>query len=150
MANPSGGQSRLFLIVVVGLVGLLMVGLIAIAGLVVYTRFLTPTASPTVVAGVTPSPVPSVAPTATTAATVVATPTSGLEAPTATRVLQTGSPGPEGATPSPQGAAPTATAQGDGEMAPTGFGPLEAFAGGLALLLVIVLVRRLRLSSSTR
>jgi hypothetical protein len=150
MAVSSGGQSRLFLIVVVGLVGLLMVGLVAIAGLVVYTRFLAPTASPTVVAQVTQTPVPSVAPTSTTPATVVATPTPEQEAPTATRVLQAGSPSPEGATPSPQGPTPTVTAEGDGEMAPTGFGPVEAFVAGVALLVVILLVRRLRLSSSAR
>lgn len=148
MANPSGGQSRLFMIVVVGLVGLLMVGLVAIAGLVVYTRFLAPAASPTVVAEVTASPVSTVAPTATSPSTAVATSTAEQEAPTATRVLHDGSPAPEGETPVP-GATPTATPEGGGELAPTGFGPLEALVGGIALLLIILLVRGLRMSART-
>lgn len=148
MAVPSGGQNRLFLAVVLGLVGLLMIGLVAIAGLVVYTRFLAPTPSPTVVAGVTMTPEVTVAPTATSPAAVEATPTSEAEGATPTRVIQEGSPGPEGATPSPGGTTATATPEGGGEMAPTGFGPLEAMLGGVALVAVILVLRRLRLSSS--
>jgi len=142
MANPSGGQSRLFLFVVLGLVGLLMVGLVAIAGLVVYTRFLAPTPSPTTVALVTPSPRATVA--ATVPATVAPTSTPVAGAPTPTRVIQEGTPAPEGATPTV-----TATPQGGGEMAPTGFGPLGAVVGGVVLVLIILAVRRLRLSAST-
>ena len=144
MANPSGGQSRLFLIVVLGLVGLLMVGLLSIAGLVVYTRFLAPTPSPTVVAQVTPSPEPTAAPTSTSPA--VATATSPGAAASPTRVIQEGSQGPEGATAT---ATRTPTAEGGDEMAPTGFGPMEAFVGGAALVVIILVVRRLRLSSGT-
>ena len=158
MANPSAGQSRLFLIVVVGLVGLLMIGLIAIAGLVVYTRFLAPSPTPPVVAGATATAVPTRPSAAPTPPTIVASPTtSAEEVPTATRVLQTGSPTPEGATPPPEGVTPspggptpTATVAGGDEIPPTGFGPLEAFVGGIGLLLIIVLVRRLRLSSNTQ
>lgn len=146
MTNPSGGQSRLFMIVVIGLVGLLMIGLVAIAGLVVYTRFLAPTPSPSVVAGATSTPAATVAATATRPSTPAATSTVAGEGPTATRVIQEGSPTavqtPEGGT-----ATPTVAPEGGGEMAPTGFGPLEALVGGVALLLVILLVRRLRLSS---
>jgi len=146
MANPSagGGQNRLFLVVVLGLVGLLMVGLVAIAGLVVYTRFVAPGASPTTVALVTPSP----RATATVATTVVParTPTTSAGAATPTRVVQEGTPAPEGATPTVKA---TATPQGGGELAPTGFGPLGAVAGGVALVLVILAVRRLRLRPST-
>lgn len=144
MASTSGGQSRLFLIAVVGLVGLLMIGLVSIAGLVVYTRFLAPTPSATVVAEATTTP----APTATTQATAVASPTPPEEEPTPTRVIQEGSPTPGGPTPSPPRA--TATPQGGDQMAPTGFGPLEAFLGGVALLIVIVFVRRMRLRSGAR
>ncbi|HJX38550.1 MAG TPA: hypothetical protein VJ714_08115 [Anaerolineae bacterium] len=154
MANRSGGQSRqsrLFLIVVVGLVGLLMLGLLSIAGLVVYSRFLAPTGSPTVVAEVTSTPVA----TATSRSTAVASPTPGGEGPTATRVVQEGTPSPEGPTPSPGGptaspGGPTATPQGGGEMAPTGFGPLEALLGGIVLLIVIVFIRRVRLSGGVQ
>ena len=144
MTESSGGQNRLFLIVVVGLVGLLMIGMVAIAGLVVYTRFLAPASTPTVVAGVTPSAAPTVAPTATRPPAEVATPTPEGGAPTPTLVIQEGTPPPEGPTPTA-----TATPEGGGEMAPTGFGPLEAFVGGLALVLIILLVRRVRLSSGT-
>lgn len=146
MTNPSGGQSRLFIIVVIGLVGLLMVGLLAIAGLVVYTRFLTPP-PPTVVAEATSTPRATVAPTATSASTAVATSTPPQEGATATKVVQEGSPTAVVATATPGGPTPTVTAEGGGEMAPTGFGPLEALVGGVGLLLVILLVRRLRLSS---
>lgn len=141
MASASGGQSRLFLMAVVGLVGLLMIGLVSIAGLVVYTRFLAPTASPTVVAEATASP----APTAPTEATAVASPTPAQEGPTPTRVIQGGSPTPGG--PTPTSARATPTPSGGGQMAPTGFGPLEAFLGGVALLIVILFVRRARLGS---
>jgi hypothetical protein len=141
MASSGGGQSRLFLVVVLGLVGLLMVGLVAIAGLVVYTRFLAPTPSPTTVALVTPSPRATVAATATMPP-AVATPTTAVGAPTPTRVLQEGTPAPEGATPTV-----TATPQGGGELAPTGLGPLGAVVGGVVLVLIIVGVRRLRLSA---
>jgi hypothetical protein len=144
MASSSGGQSRLFLVVVVALVGLLMIGLVSIAGLVVYTRFLAPTPSATVVAEATATP----APTATAQATAAASPVPTEEEPTPTRVIQEGSPTPGGPTPSPARA--TATPQGGGEMAPTGFGPLEAFLGGVALLIVILFVRRMRLGSGGR
>jgi hypothetical protein len=143
MANPNGGQSRLFLVVVVGLVGLLMIGLVSIAGLVVYTRFIAPTPSATVVAEATST----AEVTATSAPTMAASPTQGGGAPTATRVIQ-GSPSPEGPTPSPR--PPTATPAGGGEMAPTGFGPLEAFLGGIGLLIVILFIRRVRLSGGVQ
>jgi cytoskeletal protein RodZ len=149
MTSPSGGQSRLFIIVVIGLVGLLMIGLLAIAGLVVYTRFLAPTPPPTVVAEATSTPRATVAPTATSPPTAAATSTPAEEGATPTRVVQEGSPTAVVPTPTPGGPTPTPTAEGGDEMAPTGFGPLEALVGGVGLLLVILLVRRLRLSSRT-
>ena len=91
MANPDGAQNRLFVIVAVGLVGVLMVGLLSIAGLVVYTRFLAPPASPTVVAEATPT-VPQ--PTSTPAPAPSPTATLG-QPPTPTRVVgPAGSPQP--------------------------------------------------------
>lgn len=144
MASVSGGQSRLFLIVVVGLVGLLMIGLASIAGLVVYSRLPAPAASPTLVAQVTATP----AATATSEHTPAASPTVAGAAATPTRVIQEGTPAAGGLTPSPR--APTATPQGGGEMAPTGFGPLEALLGGLVLVVVIVFIRRLRLSGGAQ
>ena len=47
MENPDGVQSRIFIIVAVGLVGVLMLGILSIAGLVVYTRLLAPSETPT-------------------------------------------------------------------------------------------------------
>ena len=144
MTESSGRQNRLFLIVVVGLVALLMIGMVSIAGLVVYTRFLAPSATPTVVAKVTPSVAPTVAATATRPPAEVASPTPEGGVPTPTLVIQEGTPSPEG---------PTATAtavpvEGD-DMPETGFGPLEAVVGGLALILIILLVRRVRLRPGT-
>jgi len=141
MANPSGTQSRVFVIVAIGLVGLLMVGLVSIAGLVVYTRFLAPSTSPTVVAEVTGSPRPVTTPTLGVPSPPIPTGTAGGPAPTATRVLVEG--GSPTATPE-EGATPSPTPTGGGEMAPTGFGPLEAAVAGIGLLVVILLVRRLR------
>jgi len=139
MANPSGAQSRVFVVVAIGLVGLLMVGLVSIAGLVVYTRFLAPSTSPTVVAEVTGSPRPVTTPTLGVPSTPIPTETAGGPAPPATRVLEGGSP-----TATPEEATPSPTPTGGGEMAPTGFGPLEAAVAGIGLLVVILLVRRLR------
>jgi hypothetical protein len=140
MATPSGGQNRLFLIVVAVMGGLLVLGLVSIGGLVVYSRFLAPGAAPTVVAEATATQVA----TATSVRSPVASPTRA--APTATKVVEEATPGAP--TPSPR--APTATPQGGGQMAPTGFGPLEALLGGLVLLVVIVFIRRLRLSGGAQ
>lgn len=150
MENPDGGQTRVFTIVAIGLVGLLMVGILAIAGLVVYTRFLAPSASPTVVAEATPSAEPTSTPTSTVPASPAATPATPAEAPTATRVVGVGTPAEgEGATPTQVTEGATETPEGGGEMAPTGFGPLEAVAGGVVLLVIIVFIRRLRLTGQS-
>jgi len=149
MENPNGAQSRIFIIVAIGLVGLLMLGLLSIAGLVVWTRFLAPSETPTVVAEATlPStPVPGV--TATQPPAPVGTPTVG-GAPTATRVIEPGaSPTAGGETPAPEGGSPTATPTGGDGIPDTGFGPLEAVVGGIVLLVVILFVRRLRLTGQT-
>jgi hypothetical protein len=144
MTESSGRQNRLFLIVVVGLVALLMIGMVSIAGLVVYTRFLAPSATPTVVAQVTPSVAPTVAATATRPPAEAATPTPEGGVPTPTRVIQEGTPPPEGPTPT----ATKVPVEGD-DMPETGFGPLEAVVGGLALILIILIVRRVRLRPGT-
>jgi hypothetical protein len=142
MENPDGAQSRIFIIVAVGLVGLLMIGLLSIAGLVIYTRFLAPSPSPTVVAAATftPTSVPITTPTATSPAV---TPGAG-EAPTATLVVQ---PGEE--TPTPEGGPPTGTPTGEGEIPDTGVGPLEAVVVAVVLLLVILFVRKLRFTGQS-
>jgi hypothetical protein len=143
MENPDGVQSRIFIIVAIGLVGLLMIGLLSIAGLVVYTRFLAPAASPTTVAVASPTQ-PSVAgATPTLPAAPGVTPVG--PAPTPTLVVQpAASPAPGEATP-----APTATPTGEEEIPDTGFGPLEAVVGGVILLLIILFVRRLRFTGQT-
>jgi len=142
MENPDGAQSRIFIIVAIALVGLLVVGLVSIALLVGYTRFVAPILRPTVVAEATFSPVATFTATATLPSTPVATPT-GEEVPAATRVMGAG------ASPTPGEAGPTATPTGEEEMAPTGFGPLEAAVGGVILLVLILFVRRLRLTGRT-
>ncbi len=142
MENPDGAQSRLFIIVAIALVALLVVGLVSIALLVGYTRFVAPILRPTVVAEATATPAPSVTATHITPATPTATPTVG-PAPTATRVLDAG------ASPTPGGVSATATPTGGEEMAPTGFGPLEAVVAGFILLVLILFFRRLRLTRRT-
>jgi hypothetical protein len=147
MENPDGLQSRVFMIVAISLVGLLMVGLLSIAGLVVYTRFLAPSATP---------PVAITTPTATQVAGVTATPsprpgtpTVG-EVPTATRVVgPAASPSVGPGTPSPEEGSPTATPTGESGIPDTGLGPLEAVIGGFVLLVIILFVRRVRMTGQT-
>jgi hypothetical protein len=142
MENPDGLQSRIFVIVAISLVGLLMVGIVSIAGLVIYTRILAPSATPPVaITTPTATQVPGVTATATPVPGLV-TPTAG-EFATATRVI-----GP-GASPTPGESAATATPTGQGEIPDTGFGPLEAVVGGIVLLVIILFVRRLRMSGQT-
>ncbi len=138
MENPDGAQSRIFIILAISLVGLLIVGLLSIAGLVVYTRFLAPSPTPPVVAVATPTQ--AVTPTATLPPPAV-TPTG--EVPTATRVVE------PGASPTPGAETPTATPVGGDQIPDTGFGPLEAVVGGIILLVLILVVRRLRLTGQT-
>jgi hypothetical protein len=149
MENPDGVQSRIFIIVAIGLVGLLMIGLLSIAGLVVYTRFLAPAASPTTVAVASPSPTSVELATPTLPVAPGVTPTVG-EVPTATRVVQpAASPAPGEETPTPVEGAPTATPVGGEGIPDTGFGPLEAVVGGVVLLVIILFVRRLRFTGQT-
>jgi hypothetical protein len=154
MENPDGAQSRIFIIVAIGLVGLLMLGIVSIALLVGYTRIVAPRLRPTVVAITTPTPtqVPGVTATATQPAAPVTTPIIG-ESPTATRVIEPGaSPTPGEGSPTAIPAAevsPTATPAGGAEIPETGFGPLEAVVGGIILVVLILLVRRLRLAGRT-
>jgi cytoskeletal protein RodZ len=147
MENREGAQNRTFIIVAIGLAALLIVGLVSIAGLIAYTRFLAPSPTPPVVAEATATPEASV--TATLSPTPVATPTA-TKAPTATRVVEAAaSPTPGGETPTPGEASATATPAGEDEIPDTGFGPLEAVVGGIILLLLVLFVRRLRLAGRT-
>lgn len=140
MENREGAQNRTFIIVAIGLAALLIVGLVSIGGLIAYTRFLAPSPTPPVVAEATATPEASV--TATLSPTPVATPTA-TKAPTATRVVEAT------ASPTPGEASATATPAGEDEIPDTGFGPLEAVVGGIILLLLVLFVRRLRLTGRT-
>ncbi len=131
------GQNRVFTAIALGLMGLLILGLVAIGGLIFYTRLRGP-ATPTAVATVSPTPTPRATPIPTAMPTVAATPTIAAT-PKPTLIP---SPTPTATTaPPPPTATPTPTKE---KVPETGLGPLEAGWGGVLLGLVIFLMRRLR------
>jgi hypothetical protein len=149
--TPFGGesQSRLFIIIAIGLVGLLVLGLMGIGGYVIFSRYRrgaeevavaqtaaaataevqataeAPTEPP--VPTFTPMPTPTVAATNTPVVPLITgTPEETRPAPTPVRT----------ATPRPaQGETPSA-----------GFGGIGAILAGLALAVVLVVVRKVRLA----
>jgi len=144
-ATPGGstGPNRLFIIIALGLVGLLVLGVIA-AGAI---YFISQTSKPPVVVS-TPTVRIAAVPTATLTRTATATDTP---APTNTSVLSAPTAAPE----TPSGSV-TATAQVTGTVGPgtgtptgglpkTGLGEdLLLLAGGVVLVLIIFAARRAR------
>ena len=127
MRDLSGlGQSKVFTMIALGLVGLSILGLLGIGGLIFFTRLRGP-ATPTVVAELTPTATATMAPTNTPTRTPTSVPT-----PTPTPV----------ATPSPTPVVtPTPTEEGVPE---TGWGPLEGALVGSFLAILILASRWLR------
>jgi len=173
--EPGGGDdgndnNRLFLIIAIGLAGLIVLGLFAVGGLLFIRRArnvqlaaqITPTTQEIVLENVVPSPTFTLTPLPPTA---TSTPTI---APTNTRVVQedgllangeqagagdsgdAGSGGTEGqadATPTPTNTPvvpPPTPIGGATEVPNTGFGGFEAGLIALGLLLVVFVSRRLR------
>jgi hypothetical protein len=138
IAPAGGGPNRLFIVIAVGLVGLLLLGLIAVGGILVIPRiFQTSAPAPTIrVAVTTPTRV-----TPTTAPTSTDTP-----APTSTSVivpLVLGSPA-AGETVTAT-ATITGTPGAGGTLPQSGLGEdLLLLAGGVVLVFIIVAARRAR------
>jgi hypothetical protein len=143
------GQNRLFIIIAIGLAGLLVLGLMGIGGYVIFSRARrgaeqvavaqtaaaataevqataeAPTEPP--VPTFTPMPTPTVAATNTS----VVSPTTGT---------------PEETRPAPTAARTATPRPAEGETPSAGFGGIGAILAGLALAVVLVVVRKVRLA----
>jgi len=140
-----GGPNRLFVVIAIGLVGLLLLGLIAVGGVLFIPRLLgtsappptvrvavtTPTrVAPVAVLVATDTPIPPATSVINTPVIVPGTPVTSTSTVTATTVF-TGTPG-------------TGTPSG-GQLPQSGLGEdLILLAGGVVLVLIIVAARRAR------
>jgi hypothetical protein len=149
-----GGPNRLFVVIAIGLVGLLLLGLIAVGGVLFIPRLLGTSAppptvrvavtTPTRVGGVvalatvpasTDTPVPPATAVITTPVIVPGTPVTSTSTVTATTAI-TGTPG-------------TGTPIG-GQLPQSGMGEdLILLAGGVVLVLIVVAARRARATGAT-
>jgi hypothetical protein len=142
IAPAGGGPNRLFIVIALGLVGLLLLGLIAVGGVFLIPRILGTSAPPTLRVAVT-TPTRNVG-----AAAVTAAPNTDTPIPTSTSVINTpvlviGSP----AAPSEGTITATTTITGTpgagGTLPKSGLGEdLLLLAGGIILVLIIVAARR--------
>ena len=162
--EPEGGDgNRLFVILAIGLAGLIVLGLFAVGGLLVINRLgaqqqiaqITPTVVKALIevvptATFTPTPPP---PTPTDTPTIAPTNTLVLQGETPTPGNgdgQTGDTAPGGteATPRPTHTPiPRATPASGGEVPNTGFGGFEAGLIALGLIAILFVSRRLRRAS---
>ena len=146
VAPTGGGPNRLFIVLLLGLGGLLIIGLVGLLAFVfviqpmmrpaaaaptpprVVVTVATPTRAPTATPTLTPSPTNTLAPTATF---VVQPPAGGAVTPA---VTVTATPGQATVTPTPTAGMPN-----------TGIGEnLLLLAGGIVLVLIIYTARRAR------
>ncbi len=145
-----GGPNRLFVVLALGLAGLLVLGLIAIGGVLLIPRLLGGAAAPTTVrAATTPTRIIVLA-TLPPSPTVAATET-GASTPTLVNAAPgAGTPGAEGtATPTVIGGGGTPSTTGTpgagGALPSTGMGEnLLLLAGGVVLVLIAFVARRAR------
>jgi nitrate reductase NapE component len=150
IAPTNGRPNRLFIVLAVGLVGLLVLGVIGIGGFVLLQNVMRPAAAPTVRAAAVTTPTrvplsPTPAATATPAPTEAATPTLVLT-------------GGAGGTPTPLGTpgtvTPTSTGgvtgtPGTGQLPKSGLGEdLLVLVGGVVLVLIVFAARRARTSGT--
>jgi hypothetical protein len=147
IAPAGGGPNRLFIVIALGLVGLLLLGLIAIGGVLLIPRFLGTNAQPTRLVSVTTS-------TPVNIAQVTSAPTdTDTPAPTATSVINTpvivpSSPVATSAITATATITGTGTPAG-GQLPQSGMGEdLLVLAGGIVLVLIIVAARCARVPGS--
>ncbi len=144
-------QNRLFIIIVIGLAGLLVLGLMGIGGYVIFSRArrgaeevaAAQTAAAATAEALATAEAPTEAPTftpiipPTDTPTVVATNTPVVPPLTGTPELTPAAPTP----------LPTATRRpAEGETPSAGFGGIGVILAGLALAVVLVVVRKVRLA----
>lgn len=146
-APSGGGNNRLFVILAVGLLGLLVLGLMGVGAVVILNRTLreqqlaAATATPTVPVVLQPSPTLTFTP-------VRPTPTN-TPLPTATNTpvvgpTTEGEPGEPGAATPTKTPVPVGTPVREGEVPDTGLGGFGAFILGTGLAGILFVVRRLR------
>ncbi len=154
MENEESGGNRLFVILAVGLAGLIVLGLLAIGGVLVLRNIRTQQE----LAQITPQPTPTLAvveqvPTNTPMPTPTATTAPATPAPTATNtpvVAPTNTPSSEDMAATATAAAPTntpvpvGTPAGTNEVPDTGFGGLEMVLIAFGLVGVLFVSRRMR------
>lgn len=147
-----GGPNRLFVILALGLAALLVLGLIAIGGVLLIPKIFTAGASPTPVraastvtraialATLAPSPTIAATDTAAPTPTLVNAGASGGSTPAAEGTATPTVIGASGGTP-----ATTGTPGAGGELPSTGMGEnLLLLAGGIVLVLIVFAARRAR------
>lgn len=142
-----GTQNRLFIIIALGLVGLLMLGLLGIGGWALIIRprqraRMTPIPPTVAIAAATETP--TQVPTSTPTAAV--TPTAGQPAATNTPVVPTATATQVGAAAATPTRAPTPTPGGEGATPDTGIGGATAAVGAVVLAGLLFAARRLRLA----
>jgi hypothetical protein len=152
-----GGPNRLFVVIAIGLAGLLILGLIALGGIFAIRTLSPSNVAPTLkVAVTTPTralPTATLPPTATSAPTEIPTPTlvlsaggTGTQTPptsaqstTVTPTVSSGTLGTPGAAGTPVGT------PGTGQLPQSGLGEdLLMLAGGVVLVMIIFAARRAR------
>ena len=151
------GQNRLFIIIAIGLVGLLVLGLMGIGGYVIFSRAkrgaeqvavaktaaaATADAQATAEAPTEP-PVPTFTSMPPTDTPTVA-PTNTSVVPLLTETLEGM---PEETPPAPTSVLAATSTPAEGETPSAGFGGVGAILAGLALAVVFVVARKVRLAS---
>jgi len=143
LAPSGGGPNRLFIILALGLGGLLILGLIAVGGIFLFQRFTAPgpAATPTVLVRVVNTPTRVVLPTQPPP-TDIPSPTFVLLA----QAAETGTPaGSVTATTAITGSITPGTGTPGASLPKTGVGEdLLMLAGGVVLVLVVFAARRAR------
>ncbi len=143
IAPAGGGPNRLFVVIALGLVGLLLLGLIAVGGVFLIPRILGTSAPPTLRVAVT-------TPTRNVGIAAVTTAPTDTPLPTGTSVINTpvlvlGSPAALSEGTITATATITGTPGAGGTLPKSGLGEdLLLLAGGIILVLIIVAARRAR------
>jgi len=143
IAPAGGGPNRLFVVIALGLVGLLLLGLIAVGGVFLIPRFLGTSAPPTLRVAVTTPTRGVVVAAVTTAPTDTPIPSS--TAVINTPVLVVGSPAATSTGTITATATITGTPGAGGTLPQSGMGEdLLLLVGGIVLVLIIIAARRAR------
>jgi len=147
--TPFGGesQSRLFIIIAIGLAGLLVLGLMGIGGYVIFSRYRRGAeqvaVAQTAAAATAEVQATAEAPTEPPVPTFTSMPTPTVVA-TNTPVVPPGT--PEETRPAPTPVRTATPRPAEGETPSAGFGGIGAILVGLALAVVFVVARKVRLA----